>query len=75
MGQRISENLIRSWDIGQAVGRPVEIPADLAEWCLAFWLKHADAVMAGGVLAEQPLTPALDADAATRLLALMGRSA
>ena len=50
VGQRVSENLVRAWDIAQAVGRSVVIPDDLAAWCLAFWAGHADAVLAGGVL-------------------------
>lgn len=73
VGQRVSENLVRAWDIGQAVGRPVEIPDDLADWCLDFWAGHADEVVAGGVLPERPVEPPPDADAATRLLALTGR--
>lgn len=75
VGQRVSENLVRAWDIGRALGAPVEIPDDLAEWCLDFWASHADAVIAGGVLPESPLEPTPDADAATRLLALTGRAA
>jgi uncharacterized protein (TIGR03086 family) len=75
VGQRITENLVRAWDVGRAVGAPVEIPADLAEWCLDFWAAHADAVISGGVLPERPVEPAPGADAAARLLALTGRSA
>lgn len=74
VGQRVSENLVRAWDIGQAVGAPVDIPEDLADWCLEFWADHAEAVIAGGVLPDVPIEPPADADAATRLLALMGRS-
>ncbi len=75
VGQRISENLVRSWDIGRAVGRDVGIPDDLAEWCLGFWTSHADAVMDGGVLPNRPVEPPPGADAATRLLAFTGRVA
>lgn len=74
VGQRITENLVRAWDIGRAVGAPVDIPEDLAEWCLDFWADHADAVLAGGVLPERPVAPPADADAPTRLLALTGRT-
>ncbi|MEZ5245923.1 MAG: hypothetical protein R2707_12565 [Acidimicrobiales bacterium] len=74
VGQRVTENLVRAWDIGRALAAPVEIPEDLAEWCLDFWAAHADAVIAGGVLPERPVEPAPDADAAARLLALTGRS-
>ncbi len=74
VGQRVSENIVRSWDIGRAVDREVVIPDDLAEWCLEFWTSHADAVMAGGVLPNDPVQPAADADAPTRLLAFTGRT-
>ena len=73
VGQRVTENLVRAWDIGEAVGRPVEIPDDLAEWCLDFWAGHADAILAGGVLPDQPLEPVAGAGPAQRLLALTGR--
>lgn len=73
IAQRVSENLVRAWDIGCAVGRPVEIPEDLAEACLDFWADHADAVLAGGVLPDTPVEPAADATAVERFLGLMGR--
>jgi uncharacterized protein (TIGR03086 family) len=75
VGQRVSENLVRAWDIGRALGDPVEIPDDLAEWCLDFWSGHADRVFAGGILPDVPLRPAADASPAERLLALTGRAA
>ncbi len=73
VGQRVSENLVRAHDIGVATGRAVELPDDLADWCLDFWAGHADAVMSGGVLPESPREPAPDASAGERLLALTGR--
>lgn len=74
LGQRVTENLVRAWDIGKAVGRPVDIPDDLADACLDFWAEHAEAVLAGGVLPDEPIEPPDDADAVTRLLALTGRA-
>jgi len=74
VAQRVSENLVRAWDIGMAVGRPIEVPEDLAAACLDFWAQHADAVLAGGVLPDTPIEPASDASPAVRFLALMGRS-
>ncbi len=74
VAQRITENLVRAWDIGEAVDRTVEIPEDLAEACLDFWALHADAVLRGGILPAEPIEPAADAGPATRLLALMGRT-
>ncbi len=73
LGQRVTENLVRAWDIGRAVGRPVDIPEDLAEACLDFWAEHAEAVLAGGVLPDEPIEPAEDAGTVVRLLALTGR--
>jgi uncharacterized protein (TIGR03086 family) len=73
VGLRVSENLVRAWDIGQAVGGSVEIPDDLAEWCLDFWAGHTDVVTAGGILPDAPRQPAADAGPAERLLALTGR--
>ena len=73
VAQRVSENLVRAWDIGMAVGRPVEVPDDLADACLDFWAQHADEVLAGGVLPDMPIEPADDATPAVRFLALMGR--
>ncbi|MEZ5168664.1 MAG: TIGR03086 family metal-binding protein [Acidimicrobiales bacterium] len=74
VGQRVSENLVRAWDIGRAVGRPVTIPDDLADWCLDFWAGHADAVLAGEVLPDAPIEPPAGASPAARLLALTGRA-
>ena len=73
LAQRISENLVRAWDIGRAVGRPVELPEDLVDACLDFWADHADAVLAGGVLPDQPVEPPAGAEPMERFLALMGR--
>ena len=74
VGQRVTENLVRAWDIGRAVGAPVDIPDDLAEWCLDFWAGHADVVLAGGALPDRPVEPTPDASFAVRLLALTGRT-
>jgi len=72
--QRITENLVRAFDIGRAVSRDVVVPHDLAEQCLEFWNTHAEAVMRGGVFPNTPVEPSPDADAATRFLALTGRT-
>jgi len=71
--QRITENLVRAFDIGRAVGRDVDIPHDLAEQCLEFWNTHAEAVMRGGVFPSAPVEPPPDAEAPTRFLAFTGR--
>ena len=74
LAQRVSENLLRAWDIGQAVGRPVDLPEDLVDACLEFWADHADAVLAGGILPDQPVEPPAGASLEVRFLALMGRA-
>lgn len=73
IAQRVSENLVRAWDISRAVGRPIEVPEDLAETSLDFWADHVDAVLAGGILPDTPVEPAADAGVVERFLGLMGR--
>lgn len=70
---RVSENLLRAFDIGQAVNRPVAVPEDLADSCLDFWAVHSHAILRGGLLPDKPREPPQKADKATRFLALMGR--
>ena len=74
VAQRVSENLVRAYDIGRAVNRPVNIPSDLADACLEFWAAHGEAVVRGGLLPDDPCEPPPGADEITRFLALMGRS-
>lgn len=74
IAQRVSENLVRAWDIGRAAGCPVEVPEDLADACLGFWADHTDAVLAGGVLPDEPVEPRAGAGVVERFLGLMGRS-
>lgn len=73
VAQRVTENLLRAWDVGAAVGRAVEVPDDLADACLDFWADHADAVLAGGLLPDDPVVPSADAGVVERFLALLGR--
>ena len=73
VAQRITENLLRAWDVGVAVGRPIDLPEDLADACLDFWAEHVDAVLAGGLLPDDPVEPAADAGVGERFLALLGR--
>ena len=78
LGQRVTENLVRGYDIAVGVGRPDPLAGmvgdDLADWCLDFWAGHADAVVAGGVLPAAPIEPPTGSDAWTRLLAFTGRA-
>jgi uncharacterized protein (TIGR03086 family) len=71
-GMRVVENLAHGWDLARALSVDRPLPGPLAEWALDFLRP-----MAGAVLDSEhfgpPIPLGLDADAATRLLALMGR--
>ena len=73
LGFRITENLIHAWDLAQARNQSLELPDDLAERCLEFWLPLADSLVASGMVGA-PVHPPEDAAAGVRLLALFGRS-
>ena len=74
IGFRVTDHLVHGWDVSVALGQPIVLPADIAEWCLRFWEPMASGLSRGGYFA--PLV-AVDADAppADRLLALLGRQA
>ena len=71
-GMRVVENLAHGWDLAQALGVDRPLPDELAEWVLDFIRPMAGAVLDSEYFAA-PIPLGLDADAATRLLALMGR--
>lgn len=73
LGFRISDNLVHGWDIAQAVTRPIELPDDLADWCLDFWQPMAASLPSSGYFAEA-LHPGADATPGARLLGLLGRT-
>lgn len=72
VGFRITENLVHAWDIATARGVACDLDAELAEWCLEFWLPFADRLGGSGAFGTM-VEPAYDS-AGTRLLALLGRS-
>ncbi|MCB0994418.1 MAG: TIGR03086 family protein [Acidimicrobiales bacterium] len=74
MGFRITDNLVHAWDIARAGGGDLELPDDIAEWCLDFWLPMAPGLAGSGYFAAM-VEPAPEATPGERLLALLGRRA
>lgn len=73
LGSRISENLVHGWDVSVAVGRPVQLPDELAEFVLDFWMPAFGDLSGSGDYGS-PIEPPPGAAAGVRLLALLGRS-
>jgi uncharacterized protein (TIGR03086 family) len=79
IGFRITDSLVHGWDIATALGDGtpgggVLLDPELCEYCLDFWFPMA-ATLPGSGFYSAALMPPDDADAATRLLALLGRRA
>jgi uncharacterized protein (TIGR03086 family) len=74
IGFRISDSLVHGWDVAKALGEDVILDPELCEYCLDFWFPMASTLPGSGFFAPAIMPPA-DADAATRLLALLGRRA
>ena len=72
IGFRITENLVHAWDVATARGVAHKLDAEIANWCLDFWLPLADGLVASGYFGPM-LEPASDTPGA-RLLALLGRA-
>ncbi|ATE53714.1 TIGR03086 family metal-binding protein [Actinosynnema pretiosum] len=63
---------VHAWDLATAVGADRRVDAGLAEAVLAFAEREADAWSGSGLFAD-PVPVGADADAQTRLVALLGR--
>ena len=74
IGFRVTDSLVHAWDLGQALGEPVMLDPELCEYCLDFWFPMASTLESSGFF-RAAMLPADGADAATRLLALLGREA
>ncbi len=77
LGFRVTENLVHGWDLATAVGRDMELPDDLVERCLDFWVPLAgslgvDSSGSGGFFGPM-VAPPPGSSASVRLLALLGR--
>lgn len=70
--QMLTDAAVHGWDLARAIGADEAIDDDVAEHLLAAWTERAAMVRASGVFADPVDVPA-DADAAHRLLALLGR--
>ncbi|MGM1061523.1 TIGR03086 family metal-binding protein [Saccharothrix sp. Mg75] len=70
--QMTSDLAVHAWDLARAVGAPERLDPDLAEAVLEYVEPHAAEWSAAGLF-EDPVPVADDADAQTRLLALLGR--
>lgn len=72
LGFRVTDNLVHGWDLATAVGNRFDLPDDLAEACLDFWLPLAGA-LSDGVFFGPMIEPAAGAAPGERLLGLLGR--
>ena len=72
LGFRVTDNLVHSWDLAIALGQPIDLPEDLADACLEFWLPLADSLGENGFFGPM-IEPAAGAGAGSRLLGLLGR--
>jgi uncharacterized protein (TIGR03086 family) len=70
---RINELLIHGWDLAQALGRPPDLPEDLAEGALLLWQTRLADRPREGMPFASPQPVADDAPAIDRLAAFLGR--
>ncbi|MEE9414998.1 MAG: TIGR03086 family metal-binding protein [Acidimicrobiales bacterium] len=73
LGLRVSDALVHTWDLAEAIGRSIALPDDLAEFALDSWSSLMSRLDDATFYGEGPIEPAVDAAPAVRLLALMGR--
>lgn len=74
VGFRITENIVHGWDLSVALGGPIPIQENYADWLLEFWWPSASDLGKTNLFGE-PVMPAEGSDSSTRLLALLGRTA
>ncbi len=75
LGFRVSDALVHGFDLATAIGQPVGIADDAAEFALETWLPLLQSVEDPTFVGDGPIEPAEDASSTVRLLALFGRSA
>jgi uncharacterized protein (TIGR03086 family) len=73
-GHRFMDVLVHGWDIAKSTGQGTELQPDLVEACWAVLEPQLDLLVASGMFGEA-VPVADDADAQTRLLAVLGRHA
>ena len=70
---RVNELLVHGWDLARAVGRPPDLPEDLAEGALLLWQTRLAGRPREGMPFAAPEPVADDAPAIDRLAAFLGR--
>jgi uncharacterized protein (TIGR03086 family) len=70
--QLVFDNVVHAWDLARGIGADDELPPDLVEWAIEWVTPILPMLTASGAFGEV-LTVPDDADAQTRLLAMVGR--
>ena len=70
--QLVFDNLVHAWDLARGAGVDDALPADLVEWAIG-WATPIMPMLTGSGLFGEVQDVADDADAQTRLLAMVGR--
>jgi uncharacterized protein (TIGR03086 family) len=71
--QMVTDLAVHGWDLARAIGADETIDPETATLLWESWSPREDMIRGSGVFGDKVDTPA-DADAATRLLGLMGRN-
>lgn len=74
IGFRTTDSLVHGWDIARALGTEVLLDLEICDYLLDFWFPLAKSLPDSGYYGPAVMPPE-GADAATRLLALLGRTA
>ncbi|WP_149180453.1 TIGR03086 family metal-binding protein [Streptomyces sp. TRM49041] len=70
--QMVADAVVHSWDLSRAIGADDRLPLPLVDFALQEFTPYADSLSGTGYFAEAvPVPP--DADAQTKLLAMLGR--
>ncbi|WP_174255969.1 TIGR03086 family metal-binding protein [Phytoactinopolyspora mesophila] len=72
--QLFADHLVHAWDLAQATGGDVELPADLVQACATWFAARESLYRKFGVVGPRP-SEWSEGDAQTRLLAAFGRTA
>ncbi|MDQ1402307.1 MAG: hypothetical protein QOG03_623, partial [Actinomycetota bacterium] len=71
-GHRFIDVLIHGWDLAKATGQSTDLDPELVEACIAVVEPQAELLQGSGAFGSDFEVPP-DADAQTRLLAMLGR--
>ena len=70
--QLVFDNLVHAWDLARGAGVDDELPGDLVDWAIGWATPILPMLTGSGAFGEVVVVPD-DADAQTRLLAMVGR--